>query len=102
MPRFPLGPAFQADLAKQVRLEADIATMAVGLIWQAREAENVVASGQADLIAMGRELLNNPNWTLHAAMELDVDPDYRLWDDAMGWWLKKRKRLLDKLAGYIS
>jgi 2,4-dienoyl-CoA reductase-like NADH-dependent reductase (Old Yellow Enzyme family) len=98
MPRFPLGPAFQADLAKQVRREADIATMAVGLIWQAQVAENVVASGQADLIAMGRELLNNPNWTLHAAMELEVDPDFRLWDDAMGWWLKKRKRLLDKLA----
>lgn len=97
-PRFPLGPAFQADLAEQVRAGADIATMAVGLIWLAEHAENIIATGQADFVALGRELLNNPNWALHAAMELEVDSNYGLWDDAMGWWLNKRKRLMDKLG----
>lgn len=98
MPRFPLGPAFQADLAGQVRAGADIPTMAVGLIWQADVAEKIIASGQADFVALGRELLNNPNWALHAAMSLGEDGDYSLWDDAMGWWLNKRKRLMDKLG----
>jgi len=72
--------------------------MAVGLIWRAEHAENIIATGQADFVALGRELLNNPNWALHAAMELEVDSNYGLWDDAMGWWLNKRKRLMDKLG----
>ena len=96
VPRFPLGPAFQADLAKAVREGADVASMAVGLIWQADVAEEIISSGQADLVALARELLNNPNWALHAAQELEADDNYALWDDAMGWWLKKRQRLFDK------
>ncbi|MGR8947406.1 MAG: NADH:flavin oxidoreductase/NADH oxidase [Gammaproteobacteria bacterium] len=98
MPRFPLGPAFQADLAKQVREKANIATMAVGLIWQAEVAEKIIASGQADLVALARELLNDPNWPLHAARDLGADTDYSLWDDAMGWWLNKRQRLFGKFG----
>lgn len=98
VPRFPLGPAFQADLAEQVRAGAQIATMAVGLIWKTEHAENIIATGQADFVALGRELLNNPNWALHAAMELGTDTNYSLWDNAMGWWLNKRKRLMDKLG----
>ena len=97
-PRFPLGPAFQAHLAKAVREGADIASMAVGLIWEAKVAEGIIASGQADLVAVGRELLNDPNWALHAAQQLKADSDYKLWDDAMGWWLKKRQRLFNKLG----
>ena len=97
-PRLPLGPAFQADLAEQVRTNADIATMAVGLIWKAAHAEKIISTGQADFVALGRELLNNPNWALHAAMALGEDDNYRLWDNAMGWWLNKRKRLMDKLG----
>lgn len=97
-PRFPLGPAFQAKLAEQVRHQAEINTMAVGLIWEAEVANAVIESGQADLVAIGRELLNNPNWVLHAAETLQVDSDYSMWDPAFGWWLNKRERIMRKLG----
>lgn len=97
-PRFPLGPAFQADLAAEVRVESDIATMAVGFIWQAEVANRLVTEGKADLVAMARELLNDPNWALRAARELGVDENFSLWDPAFGWWLNKRKRVLQKLG----
>ena len=98
VPRFPLGPAFQADLAAQVRAGADIATMSVGLIWEAETANQVVESGQADMVALARELLNDPNWTLHAAAELEVDERFELWKPAFGWWLNKRERMFKKLS----
>lgn len=97
-PRFPLGPAFQADLAAQVRRDAGIATMAVGFIWQASVANAVIADGKADLVALARELLNDPNWTLHAAAELGVDREHALWKPAFGWWLNKRERVMRKLG----
>jgi 2,4-dienoyl-CoA reductase-like NADH-dependent reductase (Old Yellow Enzyme family) len=96
--QFPLGRAFQSDLSETIRREADIASMAVGFIWEAETANSVVESGKAELVAIGRELLNNPNWALHAAAELSVDGGYSLWDPAFGWWLNKRDRLMKKLG----
>ncbi|MEM7543779.1 MAG: NADH:flavin oxidoreductase/NADH oxidase, partial [Pseudomonadota bacterium] len=96
--KFPLGPAFQAELAANVRKNADIMTMAVGFIWQAAIAEQVLKEGQADLVALGRELLYNPNWTLQAAQELTVDSAFALWKPAFGWWLNKRERVMRKLG----
>ncbi|NQV20282.1 MAG: NADH:flavin oxidoreductase/NADH oxidase [Rhodospirillales bacterium] len=98
LPRFPLGPAFQAALAADVRTGAEMATMAVGFIWQAKVANQVIADGQADLVALARELLNDPNWTLHAAAELGVDTDHSLWKPEFGWWLNKRERVMRKLG----
>lgn len=98
LPRFPLGPAFQADLAQQVRESADVSTMAVGMIWDAKTANTVITEGQADMVAVARELLNNPNWTLHAAAELGVDSDFSKWAPAFGWWLNKRERVFRKLS----
>lgn len=72
--------------------------MAVGFIWKARDAERVIASGQADFVALARELLNDPNWALHAAAELEADTGYEMWKPAFGWWLNKRERLLKKLG----
>ena len=97
LPRFPLGPAFQADLAAQVKREADIATMSVGFIWQAEVADQVIREGKCDLVALARELLNEPNWSLHAAQALGVDKDYSLWHPEFGWWLNKRERVMRKL-----
>lgn len=96
--RFPLGRAFQANLAEEVRREAAMPTMAVGLIWEAHTADQIIRSGQADLVALGREMLNDPNWALHAASQLDVDSGFELWKPAFGWWLNKRERLLKKLG----
>ncbi|MDA0221245.1 MAG: NADH:flavin oxidoreductase/NADH oxidase [Proteobacteria bacterium] len=83
---------FQVPWAAQVRREAGIATMAVGLILDPDYANAVVADGAADLVAMGRELLANPFWPLQAAVTLGADPDYARWPDPYGWWLTRRAR----------
>jgi 2,4-dienoyl-CoA reductase-like NADH-dependent reductase (Old Yellow Enzyme family) len=66
----PTGPGYQVPLAAKVRAEADIATYAVGLITNAAQAEQVLASGAADAVALGRLLLRDPYWPRHAALEL--------------------------------
>ena len=72
-------------------------TMTVGMIWDAQTANDVVSSGRADLVSLARELLNNPNWALHAASELGVDENHSMWAPAFGWWLNKRERVMRKL-----
>ena len=59
--------------AKQIRTGAGIATAAVGLITEPRQAQQILAGGQADLVLLGRELLRNPRWPLHAARELGIE-----------------------------
>jgi 2,4-dienoyl-CoA reductase-like NADH-dependent reductase (Old Yellow Enzyme family) len=56
--------------AERIRAETGLATMAVGLITEPRQADAIIASGQADLVALGRGMLFNPRWPWHAAMEL--------------------------------
>jgi 2,4-dienoyl-CoA reductase-like NADH-dependent reductase (Old Yellow Enzyme family) len=66
----PLAPGYQVPFAAQVRHEADIATVAVGLIRDPAHAEQIVAGGSADMVALGRAMLNNPRWAWHAAESL--------------------------------
>jgi NADPH2 dehydrogenase len=68
-----IGPGYQVPFAEQIRREAGIATAAVGLIATPELADEIVRNGRADLIAMGRELLRNPCWPLHAAHALGHD-----------------------------
>jgi anthraniloyl-CoA monooxygenase len=63
------GRMYQAVFAEQIRNEAGIATMAVGAITSADQVNTLVASGRADLVALARPHLANPNFTLHAAAE---------------------------------
>jgi NADPH2 dehydrogenase len=67
-----LYPGYQVPYAEQIRREAGIATGAVGLITEAEQADRIVEQGQADLIFLGRELLRNPYWPLHAAAQLQA------------------------------
>ncbi len=76
--QIPLGPGYHVPFAERIRREASIATMAVGLITTAEQAEQIVASGQADLVAMAREFLRNPYFPLHAARALG-SPDAAAW-----------------------
>jgi 2,4-dienoyl-CoA reductase-like NADH-dependent reductase (Old Yellow Enzyme family) len=69
----PAGPGYQAPFAAAVRQQAKIATGAVGLITEPAQAEQIVGTGQADAVLLGRELLRDPYWPLHAAKELGVD-----------------------------
>ena len=96
--RMTLGQGFQAPFAEAVRRRADIASMAVGFIWDAAAANEIVESGQADLVALARELLSDPNWTLRAAESLGRDERYGLWKPEFGWWLNRRERLVRKLG----
>ncbi|QFZ23686.1 NADH:flavin oxidoreductase/NADH oxidase [Saccharothrix syringae] len=68
----PVGPGYQVRFAEAVRLKADVPTGAVGMITDARQAEQVLADGSADLVLLGRELLRDPYWPLHAAAQLGV------------------------------
>ena len=70
--RIPLEPGYQVRFAEQVKRDVDVATMCVGLIRDPKHAESIVASGQADLVAIGRGFLYNPRWVWHAAHELDM------------------------------
>lgn len=66
----PAGPGFQTPFAREVRRGASIATAAVGLISSPQQAEQILATGDADAVLLGRELLRNPYWALDAAREL--------------------------------
>ncbi len=66
----PLGPGYQVPFATRVRRETGLPVAAVGLITEPRQAEEIVAGGQADAVLLGRELLRDPHWPHHAAREL--------------------------------
>lgn len=65
--KIPVGPSYQVPFAEQIRREVGIPTMAVGLITQPQQAEDILADGQADFVALGRGMLYNPRWPWHAA-----------------------------------
>ena len=70
--KVPVGPGYQTKFAERVRQEAGILTGAVGMITSAVQAEQILRSGQADVIFLARQLLRDPYWPLHAAAELGV------------------------------
>jgi len=83
---------YQVPLSEFVRRQADIMTMAVGLIIHGDQAEQILRDGQADLIAVGREILNNPNWPMDAALKLGVEGAFRTVPPQFGWWLGTRAK----------
>jgi 2,4-dienoyl-CoA reductase-like NADH-dependent reductase (Old Yellow Enzyme family) len=64
-------PNYQVPFAAEIREQAGILTGAVGLITEAQQAEDILTSGQADVIFIGRELMRNPYWPLYAQAQLD-------------------------------
>jgi 2,4-dienoyl-CoA reductase-like NADH-dependent reductase (Old Yellow Enzyme family) len=71
--KIPLGPGYQVHLAERIRREAGILTGAVGLITEARQAEHILKNNQADLVLIGRQILRDPYFPLHAAKELGAE-----------------------------
>lgn len=68
--RIALGPGYQVPFAQAIKEATGVVTMAVGLITEARQAEEIVASGKADMVALARGMLYDPRWGWHAAAEL--------------------------------
>jgi 2,4-dienoyl-CoA reductase-like NADH-dependent reductase (Old Yellow Enzyme family) len=88
-------PGFQVHYADTLRHEAGIASMAVGLITHPQQAEDILAQGRADLIAIGREALVDPMWAHHAAASLGHDTGFATWPRQSGWWLAGRQKTSD-------
>jgi len=74
--KIPVGPGYQVQFADAIRRQAGIATGAVGLITEPNQAEQIVATGSADVVFLAREMLRDPYWPLHAARVLGVDVDW--------------------------
>ena len=72
----PVGPGYQVPFATAVRTRAGVPSIAVGLVEEPRQAEQLVATGLADVVMMGRALLRDPNFPLRAAAALGVETGY--------------------------
>jgi 2,4-dienoyl-CoA reductase-like NADH-dependent reductase (Old Yellow Enzyme family) len=89
------GPGFQVPFADQVKKESGMKTMAVGVIVDPHQAEQVLQEDKADLIAIGRELMYNPFWALHAAQALEADPEFEMWPEQYKWGVNRRGKLAE-------
>ena len=78
--KIALGPGYQVPFAAHIKQATGMPTMAVGLITEAEQAEEIVASGKADMVALARGILYDPRWPWHAAAKLhaqvDAPPQY--------------------------
>jgi len=68
--KIPLGPGYQVQFAEAIKQATGVNTIAVGLITEAKQAEDIVASGKADMVALARGMLYDPRWGWHAAAQL--------------------------------
>ncbi len=68
--KIPVGPGYQVPFAEEIKREVSIPVISVGLITQPRQAEEIVSTGKADMVALARAMLNNPRWPWTAAAEL--------------------------------
>lgn len=94
----PRGLGFQVPFARRVKTETGAITQAVGMIVDAHQAEEILVSGSADLIAIGREALFDPYWAHHAQWALERDPNFTDWHIRHKVWLEKRQTFLDRYA----
>ncbi|QTV79049.1 hypothetical protein KAE78_07855 [Microbacterium sp. NIBRBAC000506063] len=91
------GFAFHADFSRRIRAEADALTATVGLVVDPIQASRLIEEGDADLVLLGREMLDDPNWAHHARIALG-DETYETWNVRFGSALGPRARTLARLA----
>jgi 2,4-dienoyl-CoA reductase-like NADH-dependent reductase (Old Yellow Enzyme family) len=70
--QIPAGPGYQTGFAERIRRETGLATGAVGFITSPAQADQIIRSGQADVVLLARELLRDPYWPIHAADALQL------------------------------
>jgi 2,4-dienoyl-CoA reductase-like NADH-dependent reductase (Old Yellow Enzyme family) len=74
--QIPMAPGYNVPFAEKVKKETGIAVMSVGMISRARQAEDIVAGGKADMVAIARAIMDDPRWAWHAARELGAETPY--------------------------
>jgi 2,4-dienoyl-CoA reductase-like NADH-dependent reductase (Old Yellow Enzyme family) len=74
--KIPVAPGFQVGFAQKIKSSVQIPVRAVGMIADPDQAEEILASGKADMVAMARAILDNPRWVWHAAEHFGVKVDY--------------------------
>jgi 2,4-dienoyl-CoA reductase-like NADH-dependent reductase (Old Yellow Enzyme family) len=74
--QIPMAPGYNVPFAEKVRKETGIAVMSVGMISRPRQAEDIIAGGKADLVAIARAMMDDPRWAWHAARELGAEAPY--------------------------
>ena len=74
--KIPVAPGYQVRFASQIKHSIGIPVRAVGMIADPQQAEDILASGSADMVAMARAFLDNPRWVWHAAERFGVQIDY--------------------------
>jgi 2,4-dienoyl-CoA reductase-like NADH-dependent reductase (Old Yellow Enzyme family) len=94
----PVGYGYQVPYAERLRKDAGVLSMAVGLIVHADQAEEILQEGRADLIALAREILYNPNWPMDAAQKLGVDPGFKSVPPPQSYWLEKRAQSIKDMV----
>jgi len=73
--QIPVEAGYQVPFAERIRRETGLPTIAVGLITEPEQAETIISSGQADMVALARGMLYDPRWPWHAAAELGAQVD---------------------------
>lgn len=71
-----LYPGYQVSFAERIKKECSVPTIAVGLITKLEHVEEILGSGRADMVALGRELLRNPHWVLDSARDYNVELEW--------------------------
>lgn len=97
---YPSSYGYQVPYASRIRSEVGIGTAAVGLIVDGEQAEAIVSDEHADIVAIGREALVDPNFPLHAEARLSAfDPKdaYASWPVQAAWWLQGRAKQIEQM-----
>ena len=87
------GYGFQVPYSNEIKTKTTLKTMAVGVIVDPKQAEEILVDNKADIVALGRELMYNPFWPLHAAQELKADANFELWPKQYKWGISRRDEL---------
>lgn len=75
---YPIGPGWQVPISERVRREAGVPTATVGMITEAKQADEIIRSGKADIVLLASEFLRDAYWPLHAAKALGIDKGVRM------------------------
>ncbi|WP_439817779.1 NADH:flavin oxidoreductase/NADH oxidase [Zavarzinia sp. CC-PAN008] len=89
---------YQAAYAAELRRETGVLAMAVGLIVHAEQADRLIRDGSADLAALARELIYNPNWPIDAAHKLGAEAGFSVTDPRTAFWLRHRAESVPTLT----